>query len=288
MQTNSRIVGLEQQADSEMELQNCTNELKCETKETDTLPPALPSCHVADLRSSPIPGDADTAAGTGSWMPDIVVSGINHGPNYGLATYYSGTVAGAREACFRGIKAISASLDTFRPRTAEGFELAASLLVPLVSRLLAEEDWPARTVLNVNIPCEDEVAGVDKFGIRRQGVSPMGLTIVQLGYSGIEDRYVLQTGSDIGVETSATGDRGGAGSAGNDFGGDWTGTFRERGCMLYTGSPADDDAMALAEGYMTVTPIDLGTGDGAAARAMQRLRDWEANWKHPALEWTRL
>ena len=41
--------------------------------------------------------------------PDLVVSGINRGPNLGQDTYYSGTVAAAREAVFHGVPALSVS-----------------------------------------------------------------------------------------------------------------------------------------------------------------------------------
>lgn len=42
--------------------------------------------------------------------PDLVISGINRGANLGQDVYYSGTVAAAREATFRGARAIAVSL----------------------------------------------------------------------------------------------------------------------------------------------------------------------------------
>ena len=39
--------------------------------------------------------------------PDVVVSGINHGPNLGTDVIYSGTVAVAREAALAGIPAVA-------------------------------------------------------------------------------------------------------------------------------------------------------------------------------------
>ena len=39
--------------------------------------------------------------------PDFVISGINLGFNTGLAAYYSGTVAGAREGAINGIRSIA-------------------------------------------------------------------------------------------------------------------------------------------------------------------------------------
>ena len=42
-------------------------------------------------------------------VPDLVVSGLNHGLNLGQDVFYSGTVAAAREGALRGIPAIASS-----------------------------------------------------------------------------------------------------------------------------------------------------------------------------------
>ena len=44
--------------------------------------------------------------------PDMVISGINHGPNMGEDVFYSGTVAAAIEGTLQGVPAIAASLAT--------------------------------------------------------------------------------------------------------------------------------------------------------------------------------
>ena len=44
------------------------------------------------------------------WKPDLVVSGINRGGNFGLLTHYSGTLAAAREANISGIPSVALSL----------------------------------------------------------------------------------------------------------------------------------------------------------------------------------
>ena len=41
--------------------------------------------------------------------PDLIVSGINHGPNLGVDVLYSGTVAAATEGAMRGIPALAVS-----------------------------------------------------------------------------------------------------------------------------------------------------------------------------------
>lgn len=48
-------------------------------------------------------------------VPDVVVSGINHGSNAASASCYSGTLGAAQEAALCGIPAIGVSLDTLNP-----------------------------------------------------------------------------------------------------------------------------------------------------------------------------
>ena len=43
--------------------------------------------------------------------PDLVISGINHGPNLGSDTLYSGTCGAAQQAAILGVQAIAMSLD---------------------------------------------------------------------------------------------------------------------------------------------------------------------------------
>ncbi len=47
------------------------------------------------------------------YLPDIIVSGINHGANMGDDTIYSGTVAAATEGFLLGIPSIAISLTSF-------------------------------------------------------------------------------------------------------------------------------------------------------------------------------
>ncbi len=89
--------------------------------------------------------------------PDMVVSGSNHGDNLGLVSYYSGTVAAAREAAFQGIPSIAVSVQA---GSNMDFVAAAEFTAHLVERYL-EEKLPPKTFLNVNYPAlpEDEVKG---------------------------------------------------------------------------------------------------------------------------------
>lgn len=91
--------------------------------------------------------------------PDIVLSGVNHGANLGDDVLYSGTVAAAMEATILGIPAIAVS---YAGRDAEAIEEWTDVLIHLLERLLRREDFPAETLLNVNLPAvrPAEVAGV--------------------------------------------------------------------------------------------------------------------------------
>lgn len=96
------------------------------------------------------PTDCVHLAVTGAFedVPDMVISGINHGANLGDDTIYSGTVAAATEGRFLGLPAIAVSLTGDRPRH---FETAASVIVDLLRRL-KRVPLPADTILNINVP----------------------------------------------------------------------------------------------------------------------------------------
>jgi 5'-nucleotidase len=94
-------------------------------------------------------------------LPDLVVSGINHGANLGQDRFYSGTMAAAREATFRGIPSISVSLVTVGIRDLEHFDVAARFIKKLVDAGIQKILKPM-TLINVNVPnvSEEEIAGI--------------------------------------------------------------------------------------------------------------------------------
>ncbi len=80
--------------------------------------------------------------------PDIVVSGVNHGPNLGNDVLYSGTVAAAMEGALLGCHAVAVSLAAPPPHA---FEHAAAFAAAVARRVLARPP-PAPVLLNVNVP----------------------------------------------------------------------------------------------------------------------------------------
>ncbi|MBI1355170.1 MAG: 5'/3'-nucleotidase SurE [Acidobacteria bacterium] len=82
------------------------------------------------------------------FKPDLVVSGINNGPNLGENVYYSGTVAGAAEGAKYGIPAIAMSVNQ---RVDIDYGPAADFAARLARQALADGLEPG-IVLNVNVP----------------------------------------------------------------------------------------------------------------------------------------
>ncbi|HOJ50557.1 MAG TPA: 5'/3'-nucleotidase SurE [Spirochaetota bacterium] len=83
---------------------------------------------------------------------DLVISGINHGPNMGLDVFYSGTVAVAREGVMKGVPGIAFSLDSYDQ---DGdFEYAAGFINQIIDLLSPAFNINSRfkPLFNVNFP----------------------------------------------------------------------------------------------------------------------------------------
>jgi len=81
-------------------------------------------------------------------QPDLVVSGINHGPNVGDDVSYSGTASAALEGCIMGLPSIAFShIDHKDPDFTDGAAYAADL-----AQEVLKDGLPPRVYLNVNFP----------------------------------------------------------------------------------------------------------------------------------------
>ena len=98
--------------------------------------------------------------------PDVVVSGINPGPNVGINLNYSGTVSAAKEASLMGIPAIAISQN---PNPENVYGVAANFVGTLIAKIM-ENGLPSGTFLNVNVPAchPNQIEGIR---ITRQGIS---------------------------------------------------------------------------------------------------------------------
>ncbi len=82
-------------------------------------------------------------------IPDLAVSGINHGSNASINVLYSGTMGVAFEGCAFGIPSIGFSLTDHSP--AADFEPCYPFIDAIVKGVL-EHGLPEGVCLNVNIP----------------------------------------------------------------------------------------------------------------------------------------
>jgi 5'-nucleotidase len=124
--------------------------------------------------------------------PDVVYSGINHGPNLGTDVLYSGTVSAAMEGALEGIPSVAFSLASF---SALEFQPAADFAAKLLSQLT--NNYPKPPLLSVNIPAlpASEIAGVlvTRQGLRRyiekfeQRLDPRGKSYYWLEGEIVED-----------------------------------------------------------------------------------------------------
>ncbi|WP_031513980.1 5'/3'-nucleotidase SurE [Desulfofalx alkaliphila] len=96
--------------------------------------------------------------------PDLVISGINLGPNLGTDVLYSGTVSAAYEGIINGIPAIAISLNTWSD---PDFSYAAKFIKEYVPHVIKHK-LPPGVLLNINVPSTDPKGiRVTRLGNRR-------------------------------------------------------------------------------------------------------------------------
>jgi 5'-nucleotidase len=166
--------------------------------------------------------------------PDFVLSGINHGPNMGEDVLYSGTVAGAMEATILGIPAIAFS---YAGRDPERIADYGPFLERLLPRLLAARDFPAETLLSVNLP---PIAPAEVRGVR---VARLARRVYTDSLTRARD------------------------PSGKEY--FWIG-----GGGVHWNAPEGSDFRAVDEGYVSITPLHLDLTNHALLTDLER---WELN-----------
>lgn len=96
------------------------------------------------------PADCVIVAGLGvlKSMPDLVVSGINRGPNLGTDIIYSGTCGAARQAALVGIPAIAISCAQYHPPME--YRACAAFVANNLELLVST--WKQDSFININGP----------------------------------------------------------------------------------------------------------------------------------------
>lgn len=130
---------------------------------------------------------------------DLVISGINKGPNMGYDVFVSGTVAGALVGCFHGAPSLAVSVDAYEGANFE----AAAKLTALVAGRVKKGDLPRETLMNINLPNLplEEITGIEVTKLGKQshcGAIGKVLTGESEGYIILRDKVIgeVSRGSD--------------------------------------------------------------------------------------------
>lgn len=101
-------------------------------------------------------------------VPDLVVSGINPGPNEGCSVFYSGTVGGAREGALIGAQAVALSVNAF-----QDVDFSSAVVYGMKAiRFLLKNPLPKGSFLNINTPNKPP-SQIKGCRITRQGMVPI-------------------------------------------------------------------------------------------------------------------
>jgi 5'-nucleotidase len=177
---------------------------------------------------------------------DLVVSGVNSGPNVGVNVFYSGTVGAAAEGAVLGTSAVAVSMDVSDPFD---FRTAAAQARPVIERLAGLIPFPPGVFFNVNLPVT--------------GRTPRGVRLTRHGLSGFREYYRP------------------CGEAGPDGSRCW----EVRGDFHASDPDESWDAPALSAGFISVCPMVLdltvdglrrpeARGGAELQRLLEKLSDW--------------
>jgi 5'-nucleotidase len=167
--------------------------------------------------------------------PDLVVSGLNAGSNAGINVLYSGTVAAAIEGAFFQRTSIAVSLEYTKPKPLD-FPKAAGLARQVIEQIMASKPNPG-ALFNVNIPSLEK-GPVRGIRIVPQNVAPYVETF---------DRRVDPRGRVY---------------------------FWSKPDLDCPDPHPDTDVSALAESYITVTPLQFNLTHG---ELLEQMKQW--SWK---------
>lgn len=165
--------------------------------------------------------------------PDLILSGVNRGANLGDDVTYSGTVSAAMEGALAGIRSIALSQVYAREDMGAAVPFdAAEAWGEKVLRPLVETPFAERTLININFPaCNAEAV--------------KGIRVVRQGFHDYGRGTVVESTDPRGFRYY------------------W---FGLHGIQHTPGH--DTDLEAIADGYVSVTPLQLDLTHHAALAAL--------------------
>lgn len=161
--------------------------------------------------------------------PDLVLSGINFGRNAGVDVTYSGTVAAAMEATMLGVPAIALSQALHQGQPS--WQVPEAHAAGVIRKLMALGQWPKNTLMNVNFPHESH--------------GPVKGTQIVSHIGG-------KTRDDV-IERE----------------GMWGVPYFWVGHSVYEELAGGTDSFAVANGYISITPLKLDLTDYDFMERMQ-------------------
>ena len=194
---------------------------------------APPCCGAEAFTVNGLPVDCVNVGLTVCWPEgcDLVLSGINNGPNLGFDVTYSGTVAAAMEAAINGVRGVAVSMAVFTDGAPFHFETGKAWL---------EENWPLLmsleapplTFWNVNVPA-----------IAQSGLQ--GHKFVAMGDRVYEDRVVKRE---------------------DPWGRPY---YWQGGVVVMNPDQPGTDVEAVSKGFVSITPVTVDWTDHATLTKLQ-------------------
>lgn len=164
--------------------------------------------------------------------PDLVISGINAGPNLGADVLYSGTVAAAMEAASMSYPAIAVSAVKAEPAV---FNVGAEFIHNFLDTFMQFPRVP-RGLINVNIPAQAAEGAVK--GVR---ATELGIRLYNDHFEKRSDPY------------------------GRDY-------YWLSGQAIEEGEAEASDVHAVKLGYISVTPVTFNMTDHKAVQELSKLK----------------
>ncbi|MEW6605929.1 MAG: 5'/3'-nucleotidase SurE [bacterium] len=167
--------------------------------------------------------------------PDLIVSGINPGPNLGEDVTYSGTVSAAMEGTLLNIPSFSISMGDYKDPK---FDFAGKFACKIAS-LILKHGLPSHTFLNINVPnlSEEEIKGV---------------SLTHLGKRTYQEELIKRTDPRGKVYY-------------------WIGSK----CVMDEEGAEGTDVRAIKEGKISITPLHLDMTNYAVMPEFKKWKFWE-------------
>jgi len=187
------------------------------------------------------------------------------GSNCGYHIVYSGTVAGAREAFFNGVPALSLSYDWVGGTSnVDDYTVAAEACLPIVDAILAEiknKTYPQKCFLNVDLPTN--IASHKGYKLTKQGKC-----IVKMGWRQVTS--AAQGGKMLSTMTMEANSLTNSEVDASSMPKEHRLFKREVGGGIL--DEDDTDYRSLQQGYITVTP--LGALSNVDVECQAYFKDW--------------